>query len=98
MDHPLQDLSVSVTRAFRPDGTSYPTYWEVRNSARGEQLMDGVRAREGEWSGNFVFVMDAEEPISKQNVMDQLMLIGVSTTDAARITWWLVENGLVQQG
>jgi hypothetical protein len=90
----MEDLSVSVTRAFRPDGTTYPVYWEVRNSAMGEQLMAGIR-EERDPGYRFMLVDEPDTEITKQHVMDRIREQGHTTSNAARITWWLYENGLI---
>ena len=90
---PLNDHSISVTRAFRADGTTYPVFWEVRNSGQGIQVMAGVRTAEGE------FIDPVSNEVWNRKATMHLLadLHGMTSSDAARITWWLVENGLIQQ-
>jgi hypothetical protein len=86
----ITDCSVSVTRAFRADGTSYPVYWELRNSAMGEQLIDAVSE-----AGEFVDPTDTSEVWDRKNVAAVLRDKGCNQLDAVRMTLWLVEHDLI---
>lgn len=90
MEHSIADCSVSVTRAFREDGTTYPAYWELRDSGRGEILAAGVRNDDGK----FVEPLSGEA-WNRANVQISLRHMGVAHADAARMALWLVEHGVV---
>lgn len=93
MGHVMEDISVSVTRAFRPDGTTYPVFWEVRNSAMGESLFAGIR--DGGDATEFTDPTDTSIDWTAVTVMKACSDSGLITTDAARITHWLIENSLI---
>lgn len=95
MAHSMEDLSVTITRAFRPDGTSYPVFWEVRNSAVGEMLFSGVK--DGPGSREFSDPGDTDIAWTAVTVMAACTEVGLITTDAARITHWLIENSLIER-
>lgn len=89
----LQDISVSVTRAFRENGTTYPCYWEVRDSAHGVGLMAAVADSD---SGQFVLPDDAHEVVTRQIVLNCLQDRGCTFTQAMRVWHRLAENGLIE--